>query len=188
MLLARMLVAAAKRELGGKPIELTFEYPSVPEAQAVAPKLAEAFRAAGVEVKVVERPESELEADLRAGRRFDLAYRVSRCDEPIVDAGPLLSPSYDAPPATDPLASLASPRVLQLLLLLERAPEFPTAKGLALQIDRECRDELPVLPLWQLDDHFAWHTRLKGPGAEADRLYQGIETWEVEPWFAKDPW
>jgi peptide/nickel transport system substrate-binding protein len=187
-MLARMLVAGVKRELGGKPIELTFEYPAVPEAQAVAPKLAEAFKAAGVQIKAVERPESGLESELRAGRRFDLAYRVSKCDDPTVDAGPLISPSYDAAPSTDPLGSVASPRILQLLLLLERAPEFPTAKGLAVQIDRECRDELPVLPLWQLEDHYAWHSRLKGPAEEADRLYQNLATWEVEPWFAKDPW
>jgi peptide/nickel transport system substrate-binding protein len=186
--LARGLVAAAKKELGNQPIELTFEYPAVPEAQAVAPKLVDALKGAGVVIKAVERPESELESELRSGRRFDLAYRVSRVEEPIVNAGPLLTPAYDASPSTDPLGSLASPRILQLLLLLERAPEFPTAKGLAVQIDRECRDELPVLPLWQLEDHYAWHVRLKGPAEQAERLYDGLTTWEVEPWFAKDPW
>lgn len=186
-LLARMLVAAARKELA-QPIALTLEYPAVPEAQAVAPRLAEALRAAGVELKVVERPESVLAAELRAGRRFDLAYQADRPEEPAIDAGPLMSPAYDAPPEVDPLGALASPRILQLLLQLERAPEWPTARGLLLQIDRECRDELPVLPLWQLEDHYAWHTRLKGPGESADRLYQDIETWEVEPWFATDPW
>src|SRR5262249_39228525 len=113
---------------------------------------------------------------------------AGRCDEPVVDAGLLLAPGYDAPPSTDPLGSLASPRILQLLLQLERAPEWPSARGLVLEVDRESRDELPVLPLWQLEDHYAWHSRLKGPGESAERLYQGIETWEVEPWFAKDPW
>ncbi|MCA1686923.1 MAG: hypothetical protein LC745_13330 [Planctomycetia bacterium] len=106
----------------------------------------------------------------------------------MTDAGPLLAPAYDAPPSTNPLASVASPRILQLLLQLERAPEWPTARGLATQIDRECRDELPSLPLWQLEDHYAWHTRLKGPKDVADTLYEGIQTWEIEPWYARDPW
>ena len=44
------------------------------------------------------------------------------------------------------------------------------------------------MPLWQLEDHYAWRTRLKGPAEVADDLYQGIETWEIEPWFARDPW
>ena len=60
--------------------------------------------------------------------------------------------------------------------------------GLVVAIDRESRDELPVLPLWQLEDHYAWRTRLTGPAETARHLYDGIERWEVEPWFARDPW
>jgi len=189
--LAKMLVAAAHKELGGTPIRLTLEYPATPEAQAVVPKLLEAFGAfkdVGLEVAAVERPESELESGLRSGRRFDLAYRATRCDEPVTDAGPLIAPAYDAPADTGPLASLASPRILQLLLELERAPEWPTARGVVAQIDRECRDELPALPLWQTADHFARRTRLKGPKDVTDTLYERITTWEVEPWFARDAW
>lgn len=187
-LLARMLVVAARKELGGAAIALTLAYPALPEAQAVVPRLVAGFKAAGVDVVATESPASELEADLRAGRRFDLAYRATRCDEPVVDAGPLIAPAYDAAPAADPLGSLASPRILQLLLQLERAPEWPTARGLAVQIDRECRDELPTLPLWQVEDHYAWRSRLKGPKAVTDQLYEGVASWEIEPWFAKDPW
>ena len=187
-LLARMLVAAARKEQGGDPIKLTLEYPASPEPRAIVARLVEAFQIAGVEVSALERPESELEAELRSGRKFSLAYRSLASDEPVLDAGGLICPGIDAPPDADPLSSVASPRILQLLLQLERAPEWPTARGLVLQIDRECRDELPLLPLWQIEDHYAWRTRLKGPTEVCDHLYQGIATWEIEPWFARDPW
>ncbi len=187
-LLARALVLAGRKELGGDPIKLKFEYPATPEAQAVAPKLVEAWTRAGLQIVATERPESMLEAELRAGRPFDLAYRSTRYDEPVADAGGMLSPAYDAPPSSNPLASMASDRILHLLLQLERAPEWPTAKGAAIQLDRECRDELPVLPLWQLQDHYAWHVRLKGLPDVTHSLYESIDAWEVEPWFAKDPW
>ena len=186
--LARMLVAAARKEIGGGPIRLNFEYPAIPEVRTVVVKLAEAFRQAGLQIEPVELPESTLEAQLRSGRRFDLAYRVSRCDEPIQDAGALLCPGYDAPPDADALASAASHEILQLLLQLERAPDWPTARELVIQIDRESRDELPVVPLWQLADHYAWRDRLKGPADVSSELYRGIETWEIAPWVAKDPW
>ena len=186
--LAAALVTLAKGELGKGPIKLKLEYPALAEVRAVVPRLVDAFRLARVEIEAVEVPESQLESELRAGRRFDLAYRVLRCDEPVLDAGPMICPGYDAPPAADALSSAASPRILQLLLQLERAGEWPTAKGVTIQIDRELRDELPVLPLWQTTAHYAWRTRLKGPGEEADALYQNIETWEVAPWVAKDPW
>jgi peptide/nickel transport system substrate-binding protein len=195
-LLAKMLVAAARKELGGIPIKLSFEYPSTPVAQAVVPKIAEAWRKLGersdgssdIEIELIERSESELEDGLRSGRRFDLAYRTNPCLEPVWEGGPTICPGYDAPPSTGALASIASPRILELLLRLERAPEMPTAIGLVITIDRECRDELPILPLWQLEDHFAWRTRLKGPSESAGYLYQGLDSWEIEPWFAKDPW
>ena len=186
-LLAKGLVAAARKELGGNPIRLTFEHPPSPEARAVCPRIAEAFALIGVEVQLVERLESELESGLRAGRRFDLAYRASRPTQPLHDAGPLLVPGYDAAPSADALASAASPRILQLLIQLDRAPETTSARTLAIQVDQESRDELPVLPLWQLEDHYAWRGNLRGPVEAVEHLYQGIATWEIEPWFAKDP-
>jgi peptide/nickel transport system substrate-binding protein len=186
--LAKMLVAAARKELGGPPIRLNFEYPAIAEVRAIVPKLADAFRAAGIEIVTAEVLPSRLEAELRAGRRFDLAYRVMRCDEPVFDAGMLLCPGFEAPPNTNALASSASPRILQLLLQLERAAEWVSARGLAIQIDRESRDELPVIPLWELVDHYAWRHRLNGPAPSASDLYQGLATWEITPWIAKDPW
>jgi peptide/nickel transport system substrate-binding protein len=181
--LAKALVAAARKEMGGVAVKLTFEHPPTLIARAVCPKLADAWREVGVEVTLKEVPERDLEAKLRAGGRFDLAYRAARPGEPAFDAGPTICPAYDAPPSSDPLAALASPRILQLLLQLDRAPETTAAQALLLQIDRESRDELPILPLWQVVDHYAWRGRVKGIGDEARHIYQGIESWEVEPWY-----
>ncbi len=185
-LLALGLVSAARKELGGNPIKLTMEYPSIPEARAACPKIAEGLALIGVEVRLVERPESRLEAELRSGRRFELAYRSPRPSMPFRDAGPSIVPGYDAPPSADALASSASPRVLQLLLQLDRAPDSVTARGIAMQVDRESRDELPVIPLWQLDDHYAWRGHVRGPLETADHLYRGLESWEVDPWYVRD--
>jgi peptide/nickel transport system substrate-binding protein len=186
--LAKMLVAAARKELGGPPIKLNFEYPAIPEVRAIVPKIVEALTTAGLEISATEVLPSELESELRTGRRFDLAYRVARCNEPVFDLGSLLCPGYDAPPNSNGLASCASSRILQLLLQLERASDWSTARGLAIQIDRESRDELPVIPLWQLVDHYAWRSRLTGPAQSAGDLYQGLATWEILPWIATDPW
>ncbi len=181
--LAHALVAAARKELGGGIIRLTLEHPPTAVARAVCPRLAAAWNTVGLEVTLKETPERALDARLRSGGRFDLAYRSSRPGEAGFDAGPTICPAYDAPPSSDPLASLASPRILQLLLELDRAPETTAARSILLQIDRESRDELPILPLWQAVDHYAWRSRLRGIGEELAQLYQGIETWEVEPWF-----
>ena len=185
--LAKGLVAAAVRELGGNPIHLTLEYPALAEARATVPRVAAAFRAIGLEVETLELPESALEAGLRQGRRFDLAYRAARLTDPLREVGPLLIPAYDAPTAAGGFASAASTRILQLLVELDRAPEPQAARRLAVQIDRESRDELPVIPLWQVEDHFAWRSNIQGLAETTELFYRGVTTWEAEPWFAKDP-
>ncbi len=188
MWLAKMLVAAARKEMNNARIKLNFEYPSIPEVRAIVPRIADAFRDAGVEIVPIELPQSQLEGELRAGRRFDLAYRVIECREPVLEAGLILCPGYDAPPEADALASISSKEILWLLLQLERASDWATARGLAQQIDRESRDELPIIPLWQVADHYAWRDRLKGPVKGALDLYQDVQTWEIVPWVAKDSW
>ncbi len=188
MLVARMLTAGVRKELSMPKIQLNFEYPAIPEAQIAVPKIAEVLQSLGFIINLIERPESELEEGLRSGRRFDLAYRRSRCDQPIREIGPLLCPGYDAAPQSDGLGAISSPRMMQLLLQLEHATDFEQARNLVISIDRESHDELPIIPLWQLADHFAYRPSLKGPAEVADHLYQGIETWEIAPWFAKDPW
>jgi len=184
--LAKMLAAAARKELNNTPIKLIFEYPAMPEVRAIVPRIADAFRQAGLQIETIEVNPSRLEVELRAGRPFHLAYRVLNVEDPVLDVGVLLCPGYDAPPESDALASACSPRILQLLLQLERASDWATVRSLVIQVDREARDELPVIPLWQVADHYAWRDRLAGPGKTADRLYQGIETWEIVPWIARD--
>ena len=76
-----------------------------------------------------------------------------------------------------------------LLIQLDRAPETTSARALAMQIDRESRDELPVLPLWQLEDHLRLAGRTSGVPLEVPPItsIKSIAAWEVEPWFEKDP-
>jgi peptide/nickel transport system substrate-binding protein len=188
MWLAKMLVAAARKEMNNARIKLNFEYPSIPEVRAIVPRIADAFRDAGVEIVPIELPPSQLEGELRGGRRFDLAYRVLECREPVLEAGLILCPGYDSPPEADALASVSSKEILWLLLQLERASDWTAARGLAQQVDRESRDELPIIPLWQVADHYAWRDRLEGPGKGALDLYQDVQAWKIVPWVAKDSW
>lgn len=187
-LLARSLLVAAKKELEMTVLRFTLEYPATPEARIAAPRIAESLREIGLEIDLKEVAESELEISLKRGRRFDLAYRSFVSTEPAIDAGPILCPGFDAPAATNALASVAGTTILPLLLQLEQITDWPTAREIVQRIDRQTRDELPIIPLWQLQNHYAWRTRLAGPGEVTANLYDGIESWEIAPWFARDPW
>ena len=160
--LAVMLVAAARKEMGGAPIELRFEYPAIPEAQAVVPLIAEAFRFAGVRIETIERAESELETAL--ARAAGSTWRIGHCGA----MSPFWTPEFFSVPVTTlhPMLTLLARRQAPHSPALAPArtrADVPTARGLIIQIDRESRDELPVLPLWQVVDHYAWRTRLRAP-------------------------
>ena len=46
------------------------------------------------------------------------------------------------------------------------------------RIHRICYDDVTIIPLWQLLDHFAVHRAgLEGAGGKAVSLYQGVEQW-----------
>ncbi len=163
--LAKMLVAAARKELGGQPIRLKFEYPAIPEVKVIAAKLADSFRAAGIEIETAEVLPSRLEAELRSGRRVRsglsrAALRragVRRRNAPV--SGLRRSCRCQR-------AGLGrQPQDLAASLAARACRRSGRRRGdWSLQIDRESRDELPVIPLWQLVDHYAWRDRLKGPG------------------------
>ncbi len=180
-LLAKGLVVAARKELGGNPIRLTLEYPSIAEARAVCPRIAEAFALIGVEVQLIERTESERESACTPADASTWPIGPRGQPSRSTTLGPCSSPASTPWVRANALASAASVRILQLLIQLDRAPETTSARNQAMQIDRESRDELPIPPLWQLEDHYAWRSNLRGPSETADHLYQEIANWEIEP-------
>ena len=76
MWLAKMLVAAARKELNNAPIQLKLEYPAIAEVQAIVGKIADAFRTAGVEID--DGRGLAVEARARAPRRASVRSGVSR--------------------------------------------------------------------------------------------------------------
>ena len=90
--LGRMLVAAARKELDAGPVQLTLDYPALPEVRQVVPRLVEAWKRVGVTVTPRELPPSLLESRLRSGElvrvgvpRGDLRgadCRTGDCDLP----------------------------------------------------------------------------------------------------------
>ena len=165
-----------------------FEYPAIPEVQAIVAKARRLVSAAGIEIVTAEVSPSRLETELRAGRRFDLAYRVLRCDEPVFDAGMLLCPGYDAPPEADALASAASPRILAAPLAARAGPGMAHCPGTGHPDRSRVARRAAGDPALAAGRPLRLARPSEGTGKVASELYQGIETWEIMPWIARDPW
>ena len=90
--------------------------------------------------------------------------------EPLVDAPRLLG--------EDGLAAGCSPYMSLALRQLRQAADWQQVRKILHRIDRLVHDEVAVVPLWQLTEHFAYHKSLQGVGTRPATLYQNVEHWQ----------
>ena len=101
----------------------------------------------------------------------DLLYAELAMWEPIVDARRLLG--------SDGMATGCSPYMSLALRQLEQAADWQQLHERLRRVHRIAHEDVAVVPLWQLVDHFAYRRELNGIGAQPIALYQNIEHWRV---------
>lgn len=107
---------------------------------------------------------------------WDLMFAELSVWEPVIDARRLLGPQG--------IVGHCSPYMDLALRQLEQAEDWKRAREKLLEVHRQTHEDLPLIPLWQLVDHFAYQKRLEGVGKRPAMLYQNIEGWVAPPWFS----
>lgn len=102
---------------------------------------------------------------------WDLLYVEWAGMEPIADAHRL----FDA----GGLCPLASSRLQTAVERLSTRTTTGEAEQSLREIHALVAEELPVIPLWQLREHFAYHASLSGIGDQPVTLYQNVEQWQI---------
>ncbi len=185
--LALGLVDVAKKELRLDSLLFTLHYPDTEEAREACQFLKVYWKAVGIDIDLQPRPLQALEEDVALGRRFDLVYRIHYVRDPVLDAarviclGPPISREGMAMP------NCASAWLRQTLREFELTTGWAEAREKLGLLQREARDDVAILPLWQLNDYYAYHERLHGFVAGSLAFYQDAENWQIDPWFRKDP-
>jgi ABC-type transport system substrate-binding protein len=106
---------------------------------------------------------------------WDLLYAELAVWEPVIDARHLLGPKG--------LVGHCSPYMDLTLRQLELAEDWKHVREKLLDVHRQTHEDVAIIPLWQLVDHFAYHKNLEGVGKRPAMLYQNIEAWRAPPWF-----
>ena len=187
--LAWSLAETVRLQRGGQLQRLTLAYPAIEEVRVACEAIRDNLKAAGIEVEIIERSQPDLENEVANGRDYDLAYRILRLGEedPIGEVSRLFCSGVRGSVQELSSADVASPWLKQLFVQLENETHWPAVRAGLREVHRLSYDDAAIVPLWQLTEHFAFNSRLRGIEPVQDALYQGVETWEVEPWFAKDP-
>lgn len=133
------------------------------EAIKVQLELLQAFP-----VEIVELPAGE---SMPAEGTADLVYVTAAVWEPIIDARRILGP--------DGLARSQDQLVGLGLRRLESARNWREIGGRLKDLHRISHHELPIIPLWQLVDSYAYRTNMTGVGRDIVSLYQNVENWRL---------
>ena len=104
---------------------------------------------------------------------YDLLYMEWFVTEPIVDAARMFG--------TQGFASNVSPFLAHSVRQLDQVTNWREARRLLHKIHETVYDEAPIVPLWQISEHFAYHRRIQGFDDRTVSLYQNVEDWQVAP-------
>ncbi|TWT35649.1 Bacterial extracellular solute-binding proteins, family 5 Middle [Posidoniimonas corsicana] len=147
---------------------LRLAHNSDPVARTACQSIQMQLKAAGVPIEVVELSEVELLSD---EPDFDLRYAELAVWEPLVDAVTLLGPEGVAGRCSDPMVAA--------LKRLDDARNWVEVGEALRGVHALAAGDLPVLPLWQTVNFYAYRRDLKGPTESCVSLYQTLEGWQL---------
>lgn len=101
----------------------------------------------------------------------DLVYVMASVWEPVADARRIVGP--------DGLAKSDSQLVGMGLRMLEMSKNWKDVSDGLRELHRISHHELPVLPLWQLVDSYAFRKEIRGVGRSNVTLYQSLDNWRL---------
>lgn len=144
---------------------LTIAHPRDPQITAACQAIARQLRTIGLDVALAVEP--------AAGDDYDLRYTELTMRDPASGLRSLLGPAG--------IAECTSPALLAAVAsALEASTPQEQAERLQ-QVHQRAAAELPVIPLWQLTDHFAVHSSIQGISEQPAELYERLDAWQVAP-------
>lgn len=176
--LAKLLLYMADKEITAQSVKmkqappekkpLRLAVPNFELARVGAQALIQQWSLVGVQAELVLLPEGQAFSD---ELKCDLAYVAATIWEPAVDIERLLGGNSPA--------KSNNPFIVQALTRLREARSWREVRTALQDLHRLVDDHLPLLPLWQITDRFAYSRQLQGLSSGAVSLYQDIDAWRL---------
>jgi tetratricopeptide (TPR) repeat protein len=147
--------------------ELTLAHPIDSVARIACQSIQMQLARVGIRVKLIEFSADQL---LAGAVECDLRYAELAVWEPLTDACPLLGPGGLA-------GEVQSPFMQSALRQLDDASNWNEVRARLAEVHDIAHHELPMIPLWQTVNFFAYRESLPGIGQTPVLLYQNIEDW-----------
>jgi ABC-type transport system substrate-binding protein len=147
--------------------ELRLAHASDPVARVACQTIQAQLQRVGIRVSLEEFSTD----DLLAGRvECDLRYAELAVWEPVADARLLMDPGGIA-------GGIRSAYLDAALHKLDEATNWNDVRACLAALHEIAHHDLPVIPLWQTTNFFAFRANVNGIGEEPMTLYQNIDQW-----------
>jgi tetratricopeptide (TPR) repeat protein len=161
-------VDAAEEKKPPPPDPLVLAHPADSLARVCCQSIKLQLEKAGIPIKLVELPANKPTASVE----YDLLYAELVVREPLVDARRIL--------AANGVAGQASALMMSALDAVDHSQNWNEARTRLRDIHRLAHYDLPVIPLWQTVNSFAYRKWLAGVGPQPVALYQNLDQWRKE--------
>jgi tetratricopeptide (TPR) repeat protein len=149
--------------------EIVLAHPADPLVRIACQSIELQLEREGIPIKLVEFTADELQA----GKvDCDLRYAELAVWEPVADARLILGPGGLAGHVGNPYLDAALRR-------LDEASNWKDVRARLAEIHEITHHELPVIPLWQTANYFAYRTGVEGIGESPITLYQNVDQWSM---------
>lgn len=148
---------------------LRLAHSSDPVARTACGAIQQQLRPLGITIELTELSNDAL---LDPEGDFDLRYVELSAWEPVVDAMRLLGPGGLAGRCSDPM--------YEALKRLDEARNWREALTTLRDIHELAAGDLPVIPLWQTVNHYAYRRDLAGLPPTTIHLYQTLTDWRKQ--------
>jgi tetratricopeptide (TPR) repeat protein len=147
--------------------ELTLAHPTDPVARLACQSIQMQLARVDIHVKLVEFTADQL---LAGEVECDLRYAELAVWEPLTDAGALLGPGGLG-------GDVPSPYLQTALRQLDDASNWNEVRARLAEVHDVVHHELPIIPLWQTVNFFAYRESISGIGQTPVVLYQNVNDW-----------
>ncbi|MEM7455778.1 MAG: ABC transporter substrate-binding protein [Planctomycetota bacterium] len=115
----------------------------------------------------------ENDGTLPTDEDWDFLYMGVTMQEPMTDAHRLMGP--------EGFVGEVSATVEQLLRSLSTARSWQRGCLTLRQIHRQTANQVTLLPLFQVNEYYAYRSTVREVGSELVHLYQDVERWRIQP-------
>ncbi|MEM9645943.1 MAG: ABC transporter substrate-binding protein, partial [Planctomycetota bacterium] len=161
--------AERKEEVMPEETPLRLAFPPSNLARVACEAIKANWEMLDLEVELVELPVGRTYPDEGTA---DIVYISAAVWEPIIDARRLLGPEGLAK-SSDQLVGLGLRR-------LEEARDWKSVADALKELHSTTHHELPIIPLWQMVDFYAYRNNVIGVGSDIVSLYQNADKWFLQ--------